>query len=57
MDGKLADSTFQDTVQNYAECHLCDLNKSNATIFHEIKVGILNSICTKEKCLPFKNSV
>ena len=45
---------FQDPVQKYAECHSWDMSNSNTTKLYEIKVGILDSICIKEKGLPFK---
>ena len=39
---------FQDPVQKYAECHSWDMSNSNATKYHEIKVGILDNTCFKE---------
>ena len=43
----------------YANWHVWDLNNSNATIYHEIKVGILGNTCFKENVLTctFENLV
>ena len=45
---------FQDPVQKYAECHSWDMNNSNATKYHEIKVGILDNTCFKENVPTFE---
>ena len=45
---------FQDPVQKYAECHSWDMSNSNATKYHEIKVGILDSTCFKENVPTFE---
>ena len=45
---------FQDPVQKYAECHSWDMNNSNATKYHDIKVGILNNTCFKENVPTFE---
>ena len=42
------------TVQKYANWHVWDSNTSNATIYHEIKVGILDNTCFKENVLTFE---
>ena len=41
---------FQDPVQKYAECHSWDMSNSNATKYHEIKVGILDKYLFQGKC-------
>ena len=46
--------SFQDPVQKYAECHSWDMNNSNATKYHEIKVGILDNTCFKENVPTFE---
>ena len=48
---------FQDPVQKYAECHSWDMSNSNATKYHEIKVGILDNTCFKENVPTFEISV
>ena len=45
---------FQDPVQKYAECHSWDMNNSNATKYHEIKLGILDNTCFKENVPTFE---
>ena len=45
---------FQDPVQKYAECHSWDMSNSNATKYHEIKVGILDNTCFKENVPTFE---
>ena len=45
---------FQGPVQKYAECHSWDMSKSNATKYHEIKVGILDNTCFKENVPTFE---
>ena len=45
---------FQDPVQKYAECHSWDMNNSNATKYHEIKVGILDNTSFKENVPTFE---
>ena len=45
---------FQDPVQKYAESHSWDMNNSNATKYHEIKVGILDDTCFKENVPTFE---
>ena len=45
---------FQDPVQKYAECHSWDMSNSNATKYHEIKVGILDKTCFKENVPTFE---
>ena len=45
---------FQDPVRKYAECHSWDMSKSNATKYHEIKVGILDNTCFKENVPTFE---
>ena len=45
---------FQDPVQKYAECHSWDMSNSNATKYHEIKVGILDNTCLKENVPTFE---
>ena len=45
---------FQDPVQKYAECHSWDMSNSNATKYHEIKVGILVNTCFKENVPTFE---
>ena len=45
---------FQDPVQKYAECHSWDMSKSNATKYHEIKLGILDNTCFKENVPTFE---
>ena len=42
------------TVQKYANWHVWDSNNSNATIYHEIKVGILDNTCFKENVRTFE---
>ena len=44
---------FQDPAQKYAECHSWDMSNSNATKYHEIKVGILDT-CFKENVPTFE---
>ena len=44
----------QDPVQKYAECHSWDMSNSNATKYHEIKVGILDNTCFKENVPTFE---
>ena len=44
---------FQNPVQKYAECHSWDMSNSNATKYHEIKVGILDT-CFKENVPTFE---
>ena len=38
----------------YAECHSWDMSNSNATKYHEIKVGILDNTCFKENVPTFE---
>ena len=45
---------FQDPVQKYAECHSWDMSNSNATKYHEVKVGILDNTCFKENVPTFE---
>ena len=45
---------FQDSVQKYAECHSWDMSNSNATKYHEIKVGIFDNTCFKENVPTFE---
>ena len=45
---------FQGPVQKYAECHSWDMSNSNATKYHEIKVGILDNTCFKENVPTFE---
>ena len=45
---------FQDPVQKYAKCHSWDMNNSNATKYHEIKVGICDNTCFKENVPTFE---
>ena len=45
---------FQDPVQKYAECHSWDMSNSNATKYHEIKVGILDNTCFKQNVPTFE---
>ena len=45
---------FQDPVQKYAECHSWDMSNSNATKYHEIKVGIHDNTCFKENVPTFE---
>ena len=45
---------FKDPVQKYAECHSWDMSNSNATKYHEIKVGILDNTCFKENVPTFE---
>ena len=45
---------FQDPVQKYAECHSWDMSNSNATNYHEIKVGILDNTCFKDNVPTFE---
>ena len=45
---------FQDPVQKYVECHSWDMNNSNATKYHEIKVGILDNTCFNENVPTFE---
>ena len=45
---------FQDPVQKYAECHSWDMGNSNATKYHEIKVGVLDNTCFKENVPTFE---
>ena len=45
---------FEDPVQKYAECHSRDMSNSNATKYHEIKVGILDNTCFKENVPTFE---
>ena len=45
---------FQDPVQKYAECHSWDMNNSNATKYHEIKVGKVDNTCFKENVPTFE---
>ena len=45
---------FQNPVQKYAECHSWDMSNSNATKYHEIKVGILDNTCFKENVPTFE---
>ena len=45
---------FQYPVQKYAECHSWDMSISNATKYHEIKVGILDNTCFKENVPTFE---
>ena len=41
-------------VQKYANWHVWDLNNSNGTIYHDIKVGILDNTCFKENVPTFE---
>ena len=47
---------FQDPVQKDAEpeCHSWDMSNSDATKYHEIKVGILDNTCFKENVPAFE---
>ena len=38
----------------YAECHSWDMSNSNATKYHEIKIGILDNTCFKENVPTFE---
>ena len=46
--------TFRILYTKYAECHSWDMSNSNATKYHEIKVGILDNTCFKENVSTFE---